>query len=208
MSNANLKSEPLTLVEIIRRSMNVSDACCQALESITVRKEFEAHDMIVTQGEMAEDFVLSAEGLTRVVHYKKDKEDTVCFGSAGSVFIAFHSLWAREPAMYGLEALTDTVCYMIPVDKFRRLEEKYPELSRWLCQVLTEQMFSFEVLYHKMTLSTPEERLQTFWDFQSEKLRSMSAAKISQVVPLKMIAQYLGMTPQTLSKVRRKLVGL
>ena len=208
MAKIKSKPNPLSVADIVKQTLNASDASCDALRRISITKEYFAHDIIVAQGSMSDCLVLLGDGLARVTHVKGDKEDTVCFGSGGDVFASFHSLWAREPAIYGLEALVDMTCHVVPIQKFRRLEEKYPELTKWLCLALVEQLYSFEVLYHKMTMATPEERLKGFWDFSNQKLRNMNPAMLSRVVPLKMIAQYLGMTPQTLSKVRRKLVGL
>ncbi len=208
MAKIRTKQDPLSVASIIRQTINASDACCDALRRIAVTKEYYAHEVVVEQGKSYDNIVLIADGLARLTHVKAGKEDTICFGSAGDIFASFHSIWAHEPAVYGVEALVDMTCHIVPMSKFRRLEEKYPELTRWWALVLTEQIYCLEVLYRKMTMASPEERLKSFWDFSNQKLSNMNPAMLSRVVPLKVIAQYLGMTPQTLSKVRRKLVGL
>ena len=207
MAKYNVKTQSLTLTEIIRKYHFISDACGEDLGNISVEKVFQPHEKIVVQGEMANSLVLLAEGYTRVTFHKGEKEDTICFGSCGDLFASFHSLWTNAPSAFGLEALTEAKCYLIPYRKFRWLEEKYPDLTHWLCIVLIEQMYSFEVLYRKMSMSSPEERLASFMDFSADKLPTITPAELTNVVPLKLIAQYLGMTPQTLSKVRRKYVG-
>ena len=87
------------------------------------------------------------------------------------------------------------------------LRQKYPDVQRWFANILMEQLYSFEELYSRLSLANPEERMRRFWDLKSDNLRAMSASQLTRVVPLKIITQYLGMTAQTLSRVRRYLVG-
>lgn len=198
--------QSLTLIEIIRKYHFISDACGEDLQKISEERVFQPHEVIVEQDKIADNLVLLAHGYTRVTYHKADKEDTICFGSSGDLFASFHSLWMNVPSAFGLEALTEAKCYLIPFNKFRWLEEKYPDLTHWLCIVLIEQMYCLEKLYRRMAMSSPEERLSSFMNFTADKLSTVSSAELLKVVPLKLIAQYLGMTPQTLSKVRRKFL--
>ena len=86
-------------------------------------------------------------------------------------------------------------------------QERFPELYRLQANIMTEQLYSFEVLYKKLVLSAPEERMRNFWDYSIDDLRKPPVRSVLQSVPMTVIAQYLGITPQTLSKLRRKQLG-
>ena len=200
------KSEP-SLREMFNKYHWLSRECTDALESIAVREEFSPEQVRVRQGEICDYIFLNAKGITRVSMAKNGKADTICFGGVGDVFMSFRALHTGEPALFTLSAVSEVAAYRIPVRKFRNLRVKYQELDTWLANLLIEQIYSFEMLYSLLTLSPAEERLKNFWDFNTDNLRHLPRTKLSRVVPLKILAQYLGMAPQTLSKLRRKYVG-
>ncbi len=162
---------------------------------------------IVKQGEVNEYIYFIAEGTVRIGLLKDNKEDTVCFGGDGDVFISMHSYWCKEPAAYRLFAIENCRGWKISFCDWNNLESRHPELVHWMRMLLVEQLYSFERLYRSFALTTPEQRLYNFWEKSPSTLRNVSPASLSRVVPLKFIAQYLGMAQQTLSVLRRKFVG-
>lgn len=199
-------TEP-TLSEIMQKYHRLSDDCLEAVGRIAVREEYQPDEVMVRQGVVCGHIFINASGITRVSMAKNNREDTVCFGGAGDVFLSFRSVYTGEAALFSLTAVGEVVAWRLPLRKFQALRRKYRELDTWLAQLLIEQIYSFEMLYYLLTLSDAEERLKNFWDFNTDNLRHLPRTSLSRVVPLKILAQYLGMTPQTLSKLRRKYVG-
>lgn len=197
----------MTLREILKKYGSLSEECLQEFESQAVMESYMRKEVIVPQGKICDSLYFTSQGLTRVAFHRGRKEDTICFGGAGDVFMSFHSLYGSQKAVFSLVAITDLTCYRVSNNSFRMLRQKYPDVQRWFANILMEQLYSFEELYSRLSLATPEERMRRFWDLKSDNLRAMSASQLTRVVPLKIIAQYLGMTAQTLSRVHRYLVG-
>lgn len=186
----------------------LSRDCIDALAALAHLDEFSKDEPIVCQDKPCGKIFIIKEGITRVSYRKKDKEDTICFGGGGDIFFSLHEFYCGDNPVFGLIAVDYKVQgWWISIQKFKALEEKYPELYKWMQFLLIEQLYSFEVLYRKLALSTPAEKFDNFWHFLAPNLRHKEAKSLSRTLPLKFLAQYLGITPQTLSKIRRKFVG-
>lgn len=194
--------------EIMRAYHCLSDECVEALAAISRYDEFLKGDTIVAQGKPCGNIFVIDSGITRVCFRKGKREDTLCFGNGGDIFFSFHDWYGDEPPAFALEAVDYKVSgWWISIQKFKNLEERYPELYKWMQLLLVEQFYSIEILYRKLAMATPLEKFDNFWNFLAPNLRNNPPKSLTRTLPLKFLAQYLGMTPQTLSKIRRKFVG-
>lgn len=200
-------TDPLTLGQILRNYHCMSDACMDLLDRISVKESYGKKEVIVRQDLVCDSIYFISSGLVRIGFEKNGKHDTVCFGSAGDIFMSFHSFLGREPAAFSLISISKVSLFRITTRKFKMAQERFPELYRLQANIMTEQLYSFEVLYKKLVLSAPEERMRNFWDYSIDDLRKPPVRSVLQSVPMTVIAQYLGITPQTLSKLRRKQLG-
>lgn len=193
---------------IMRAYHSLGDECLEALAAIARSAQFQKGETIVAQEKPCGNIFVIENGVTRVCFRKGDKEDTLCFGRGGDIFFSFHDWYSGEPPAFALEAVDYKVeGWWIPIRKFKELEERYPELYKWMQLLLVEQFYSIELLYRKLALATPAEKFDNFWHFLAPNLRNNPPKSLTRTLPLKFLAQYLGMTPQTLSKIRRKFVG-
>lgn len=194
--------------QIMRAYYCLSDECMEALAAIIRPAQFLKGETIVAQGEPCGKIFVIESGVTRVCFRKGTKEDTLCFGHKGDIFFSFHDWYGGESPAFALEAVDYKVeGWWISIQKFKELEERYLELYKWMQLLLVEQFYSIEVLYRKLAMATPAEKFDNFWNFLAPNLRSNPPKSLTRTLPLKFLAQYLGMTPQTLSKIRRKFVG-
>lgn len=194
--------------QIMRAYYCLSDECMEALAAITRPAQFLKGETIVAQGLPCGKIFVIESGVTRVCFRKGTKEDTLCFGHKGDIFFSFHDWYGGESPAFALEAVDYKVeGWWISIQKFKELEERYTELYKWMQLLLVEQFYSIEVLYRKLAMATPAEKFDNFWNFLAPNLRSNPPKSLTRTLPLKFLAQYLGMTPQTLSKIRRKFVG-
>lgn len=150
---------------------------------------------IIESGQFDPDLYIVMDGLIRVWFWDGDKEKTVYFSTIPTVLINYHSYFANEPSFYNYQACTHVKVFHIRKSEFERLNRLYPELTRWCLTLAYGQLYYFE-LKHKANLGDSKERylslIQTLPD-------------IIQEVPLQIIAQYLNITPQYLSKLRRDI---
>lgn len=196
-----------TLEEILSQHCTVTEALLRDVKSAARLVKVNKGEAIVHQGEICDDFVFNRRGLFRVCNATDDKEDTLLFGTSGDVYTSLHSYYAGEPAIFSLVAEVDSEVWLISFAKMRHLLEKHPEMMRWMNDLLIEQLYSFEKRYLFYNNKSAEERFQNFLKMHNVSLRRTSVRYISSIVSLKHIAQYLGITQSTLSRLRKKLVS-
>ncbi len=197
----------MELHEILNNYFKLPDNCLKDLMTHCEEFSTERGQDVVRQDAETHHIYFFKTGTVRVGVVKGSKEDTVCFGGKGDVFFSLHAWWSGEPSAYFLQALEDSSGWRITFKEWRELEKRYPELINYMRMLLAEQLYSFERLYRSYALTTSEERLSNFWKKTPLSLRNIPPSNLSRVVPLKYIAQYLGMTQQTLSILRRRIVG-
>lgn len=197
----------MELPDILNKYFRLSEKCLNDVMGRCEEFSTERGQDVVRQDAETHHIYFFRTGTVRVGLLKGRKEDTVCFGGEGDVFFSLHAWWSGEPSAYRLQALEDISGWRIKFTAWREMEKCYPELVEWMRMLLAEQLYSFERLYRSFALTSSAERLSNFWKKTPSSLRNIPPSNLSRVVPLKYIAQYLGMAQQTLSTLRRRIVG-
>ena len=124
------------------------------------------------------------------------KEHTVQIAVDDWFVSDFYSYITKSPATLFVEALEDSVILRMPYDRIEPLCAKHHSLSEFF-RITTEKAFAYSRNRALSNISkTAEERYKEFL--------AMYPA-ITQRVPQRVIASYLGMTPEFLSKIRKSL---
>ena len=148
-------------------------------------------------GEVCNHVSYIDSGLIKMCTYMDDKESIFSFGADNCYISAYDSFLTRKPALYSLEAIEDTVVIQLHYDDLQELYETMP-LSQKFGRLIAEQVY-IEVSDRNNSLFTksPEER---YLELQAKD------PAIIQRVPQYMIASFLGITPEALSRIRKRLV--
>ena len=186
----------MELQDILRADYSgISDATIRALEAVSVRRSVRKRDYVVRQGQMSRYIYFIADGLLRGVSEQGGREDTLFFAVPGDPFASVHTIAHDEPAVISLQALEDSEVLAVDMADFRRLLDECPDLLRWWSAILLEQVYALERRYVWLSTSSAAERYRTFM-----QIRRGIAGRI----PIKYIAQYLSIAPETLSRIRAR----
>lgn len=192
-----MKEKNWELGEIFAAHQELPAACVAELERVAGLVHVPRRRTLLLQGDVCRAFYFNRNGLMRVVHEWEGEEDTVVVGMGGDVFTSLHSWFAGEPTIFSLVSVEPTDVYVIGYDDMRRLLDRWPELWKWMCRLLTEQVYGFERRYLFFGHSNAEERYRNFMAERPDALRRLS---------VKTVAQYLKIAPETLSRIRGRLV--
>lgn len=177
--------------------MPLSAHVVDALADSFTEEVFKRGQSIIATGEVDDSFRIILQGVARTVYKLDGKDVTDGFGLPGTVIISFQSWFSGQPAFTRVEGccLRNVVLRMSKV-RFVELMDMYPELAIWYRGYLEHQLSGYEMRNSKINGST-EERLRTFMAHRPEVMKT---------VPLQMIASYLQITPQYLSRLRRRIL--
>jgi CRP/FNR family transcriptional regulator, anaerobic regulatory protein len=174
----------------------LSDALKQDLETYLEIMEVPKGHHLLRAGQRCEYVFVVVTGLIRM-YYIKDQEE-VCsrFAENQQLILSVNSFYTRAPGYEYIEAIEPSVIARIHYQSLEKLYRRYIEFNL-IGRIITQQYFirSEERLY-LLRKQTAEER----YEFLCNKY-----ASVVQRVPLKYIATYLGITIETLSRVRKKI---
>ncbi|RYY63143.1 MAG: Crp/Fnr family transcriptional regulator [Chitinophagaceae bacterium] len=146
--------------------------------------------MLLTEGQIENHLYLLLSGAVRVFLLTELEEQTIRFGYAGSIVNSLSSFINGRPSEFYIEAVRKTTYKRLPKERIELLVRHQPlSYARFLEMVLVQQIDRERDL---LTVS-PAERLQRVLN---------RSPNLFQEIPLKYIASYLRMTPETLSRVR------
>ena len=179
--------------ELARKYSTMTHEELDTLESILVPMKFAKGDMILKEGDLCDSIYYIEKGLIRQFYFKNGKEVTEHLGEDHTIVMCIESLFKEEPTRLQVEALEPTLMYGLPK---KRLEEEAIHNTNI-------QMLYRKILEESLIISQVHADLVRFESAQNryKKMCNLSPQVILRA-PLVYIANYLQMTPETLSRVR------
>lgn len=127
----------------------------------------------------------------------KGTERIVQFALEGWTIADLYSFITGEPSTYNIDALEDSELVLISKKAHEELLEKIPRYETYHRLQITGAYLALQRRLVSITNLSVEERYTSFMNLYPN---------IAQRVPQHMIASYMGLTPETLSRVRKKLI--
>jgi CRP-like cAMP-binding protein len=166
------------------------------LQSVAIEKFLPRKTLLLKQETISKEIFLIVKGLARSYYFKNDTDITSWFMRENDLIIPGKSLFSQKPSHENIELMEDSILISVKYDHLQELYNKYPDLN-YITRVITERHFIMsEERSYSMRMKTARERY--------EQLLS-SDPQIFQRVPLKHIASYLSMKPETLSRIRSRI---
>ena len=105
------------------------------------------------------------------------------------------SFFVQQPSKYHIEAIEDSQLLKISKEKLEQLLVDVPRLERY-----------FRILFQKAYVNALSRLNATMWESAMDRYNEMlkEQPEIFQRVPLAYIASYLGITPESLSRIRKQ----
>lgn len=177
---------------------HLTEAEWQALEERLTIKIYMKGDHIVKQGEVCNQVYFINSGFLRFYKIIDGKEISTGFMGANQYVSSYDSFLTRKPAFENLQALEDAELHCLSYDDMQFLYKQYP-VYQMFGRVIAEQLFIWvNERTNALLLLSPEQRYENMINNQSEVL---------QRVPQYMLASYIGVTPEHLSRIRKKMMG-
>jgi len=182
----------------ITRHVTLSDEEKLFFTSILIPVKLKQGEFAEKAGEITTNFIHVNSGCLTTYYTDKEGNDHVIqFSTSGWWTADLHSLTNQQSSIYSTRALTDSEIFLLPKIRLEELVERYPIFERY-----------FRIMFQN-SLVTHQNRIVQAFSFSAEERYDYFQQKypqLEQFVPLKYIASYLGITPEFLSKIRRKRV--
>ncbi len=150
-------------------------------------------DQILKQNEKCDFLAFVQEGIFRFYTIKEGDEKITAFFFSGDFVTNYRSFLTGKPSEHYIEALQDAVIYKIHLQQLRNLYDKHKSIER-LGRLIAENLYLVVAdRVDSFMFDTPTERYN--------KLVNRSSKLLAEI-PQYMIASYLGVKPETLSRIR------
>jgi len=173
----------------------------EGVEEIFKTIQFRSHnagDMLLNAGTIAMDCCLILKGCVRQYHLVDGEEKTTFFYTEGQWYASYSSANKKEPVNHSVSCVEDTILAVMNIEKEQELYQKYPEFES-ACRIgVEEQLGKYQELMVSYMTSTPKERYLNLLKNQPDLL---------QRVPQYQLASYLGVAPETLSRIRKRIMS-
>lgn len=156
-------------------------------------------DYFIREGEVSHRIGFLVSGIARVYHLANDKEYTsyFCFPQRNRMVASFESFLTQRPSRESIHFLQDTELILISRSKLYELYEQSPaiqELGRRMAEY--NYILAMERIY-SLQHDTAQARYEKLLDIYADLIN---------LVPHHYIASYLGVTPESLSRIRKDLM--
>jgi CRP-like cAMP-binding protein len=168
----------------------------QELSSCLKRFEFPKGHIIVKQDTVCDYFYFIESGLTRTYYVKDGKDVTDWISAENSFACSVISFITRRPDRRIIELLEPSVLLSIHYIDLENLCSKYHDIENLSRQLVSFGLVQLQQRFDDLHFSTALHRYQTLM---------ATHPTFIQRVPLGMIASYLGITQETLSRIRSQI---
>lgn len=164
---------------------------------LMIPKKLRKRQYLLQAGDVCKWLAFISKGCLR--HYAVDDSGTEHierFGIEGWWMVDLESFRAHTPSRDNIDALEDSELLLISGESLDKLYAAAPVWDRYFREILEQEFKAALARISDFMSASAEERYLNFLSTYPD---------LFQRVPLHQIASYLGMTPQFLSRIRKKL---
>jgi CRP-like cAMP-binding protein len=184
-----------TLFEHINQFCRLGNPAMKSLGGALQKVELPKGSFLITEGKVCNQVYFLEKGCLRGFYNLDGKEITYWFAFENSFVTSFFSFISRKPGMENIQLIEDCTLWGISHEHLQELYDKHKDIER-LGRVMHERYYvRLEERFVNNHFKEARERY--------ENLLSQSP-HILQRVPLGYVASYLGITQETLSRIRNK----
>ncbi len=181
-------------IEFIQQYAFLSKEAIIAIKAVAKQKNYEKGDLLVEEGKTCNHLYFSSKGIVRVYLFQKGKDITNWIYPEKSVFTSWHSYILRKQSSEYIEVTTDADIISVSYNDWQELYQAYPELERFGRLLIEEQIALIDDFYKGYYFLTAKEKYE---------LLTNVFPQITQIANLGHIASMLGISQETLSRIRK-----
>jgi CRP-like cAMP-binding protein len=178
------------------KELKMTEKDWQIFSSKLIRKELPKKHLLLKAGQTEKYLSFVENGIIRFFIPKEDNDLTFTFIFNNGFVSAYDSFLTRQPSTYNVETLTQTTIWQLSFDDLQIIYNE-TEIGNTIGRRSAEDLFLKKSKRELSLLTqTAEQRYLNLFTEQPHLL---------QFIPLKYIASYIGITPQALSRIRKRI---
>ena len=184
------------LKHYIQQKVNLRTEEWDQIQAVWQLGEYLPNSHLLQEGQPCNYLYFLHQGLLRYYYLYDGEEKTKYFTFPPQVFTSQLSFAHPTPAQESIQVLTESEILRISYEDVQTLYQEIPIWSTFIRKVIQEVQVLTEQLLAGYQLKTAEVRYEELLIQHPTWIRD---------IPLKYLASYLGVTPESLSRIRKNL---
>ncbi|WP_445908730.1 Crp/Fnr family transcriptional regulator [Yeosuana sp.] len=185
-----------TVLNALKNYVQVNEEEGEAFISILKEKKLKRKEQLIRQGDVCDFAVFIFKGCLRYYYIQNGEDCTGQFFFENGWYSDYESFLSGNPSIQNIEALEDCVLYAFTRKDLENLYIEFPVFERFGRLMAERAVLGLMKKNEILSIYTHEER---YLQLITER------PKVIERVSLKHIASYLGMKPESLSRIRSRL---
>jgi CRP-like cAMP-binding protein len=180
----------------IKNYYQLSPEAISTLEDCFQQVVLSKNEFLLTEGKICRHLYFLQQGALRGFYQLEGKEITYWFGFENDFVTSFHSFISGEPAVENIQLLEGSILWSISREKLMELLNRFHEIERLL-----------RIAYEKYYVRLEERFINSQFKTAAARYEQLlqQSPHILDPVPLGQVASYLGISQETLSRIRGRL---
>lgn len=158
-------------------------------------KSIKKNEFLLRQGKICKDFIFVLKGCLRMYFIKDGIEISVWFAFPNSITSEIYSFIAQMPSDYFVQAIEDCELLYISKTTLNQLYTTHPKMQDMMRKFWEDILLHIIERFSSLQNDTAEQRY----------LDLMNNPEYLQMIPQKYLASFIGVTPTSLSRIRKKI---
>lgn len=185
------------LVKYVSKSLSLSVEEINAIEQEIVIRDFRKGTILLREGEVSTKCYFNLKGLVRQYYLVDGEEKTTAFFAEEQAVNSFESASQRIPSKHYLACVEDCILVVGDLSTETDFLERFPRLEILVRMMVDQDFGKQQEMLASYIITSPEERYLKLLE---------SPYNLIQRVPQYQLAGYLGITPESLSRIRKRIL--
>lgn len=186
------------LLAVLQTIHPISDEVAQYFRDKVTLQYYERGSLVVEQGQVCSHYYFISSGALRGFVQHGDKEITTWMSIENEMVTSIYSLHQHQPALENIATVEDSWLLQLTVEEMDALYTLYPSFNISGRILLQQYYRDAEIRAYLARIPDAEQKYQFFRHYYTN---------LDQRMPQKLIASYLGIRHETLSRIRKRMIN-
>ena len=183
-----------SILEYINARVQIDDTIKLAIGKVAKTEYLNKNDLLVKEGMVAHRIFFIQKGSARSCYDYDEKEVTSWFYREGHLITSWSSFYMQTPSFENIELTEDATILSLSYDDLQQLYRQFPKMQAFGRIMVEEQLTFLDYFFKGFNFMSAKEKYDLLLDYFPD---------ITLRVNLGHIASFLGISQETLSRIRR-----
>lgn len=184
------------LFDFISKYISLTEDEKNAIISLDIFRSVKKGATLLEEGQKSQESYFVLKGCIRVYYLKSGEEKTTAFYTEMDALTP-HCVINKTPSDYFISCVEDCILLVSNSDMEVEINSKFPKFEI-MCRMLSEELLAKQQIdFDEFKTSSPEQRYLNLLQKRPD---------LTQRVPQHQLASYLGIKPQSLSRLRARIL--